>query len=216
MGVSLKGYRSIVSGVSSTAHWEAVYDGRATEELGWYEPRPSTLDLVLRFSAPTDAVIDVGAGDSRLVDELLHAGYEQITVLDLSETALRRAQARLGSASGNVSWIRGDVTSWTPPRRWDLWHDRAVFHFLVRDEDQQAYKAAALQSLSAGGRMIVATFAPDGPEQCAGLPTQRYDSEGLAAVFAPEFLLVEHHHLPTSPTGVGDTRPYIAVVLERA
>ena len=128
--------------MSSTAHWEAVYDGRATEELGWYEPRPSTLDLVLRFSAPTDAVIDVGAGDSRLVDELLHAGYEQITVLDLSETALDRARSRLGSLAGNVSWIRADVTVWTPPR-------------------------------------------------------------------------IEHHRLHASATGVGDTRPYITVVLER-
>ncbi|MDH3293514.1 MAG: class I SAM-dependent methyltransferase [Acidimicrobiia bacterium] len=201
--------------MSSTTHWEAVYSGRATEDLGWYEPRPSTLDLVLRFSAPTDAVIDVGGGDSRLVDELLHAGYEQITVLDLSQTALDRARSRLGPASGNVSWIRGDVTGWTPPRRWDLWHDRAVFHFLVKDQDRSAYMAAALQSLSAGGKMIVATFAPDGPEQCAGLPVERYDAKGLAAVFAPEFRLVEHHRLQAGPTGIGDTRPYVAAVLER-
>ena len=204
----------MVGGVSSSTHWDAVYRGGATEDLGWYEPRPSTLDLVLRFSEPADAVIDVGAGDGRLVDELLHVGYEQITVLDLSETALERARSRLGPVAGNVSWIHADVTVWTPRRRWDLWHDRAVFHFLVHDDDRQAYKAAALASLSAGGRMIVATFSPDGPEHCAGLPVQRYDAEALAAVFAPEFRLIEHHRLHASATGVGDTRPYIAVVLE--
>ena len=202
--------------MSSTTHWEAVYSGRASEDLGWYELRPSTLDLVLQVSERTDAVIDVGAGDSRLVDELLHAGYEDITALDLSETALDRARVRLGSAAGKVSWIRADATGWTPQRRWDLWHDRAVFHFLVSDEDQQAYKAAAVQSLPVGGRLLVATFALDGPEQCAGLPVQRYDADQLSAVFAPEFRLVEHRCLHASPPGVGDTRPYVAVVLERA
>jgi SAM-dependent methyltransferase len=202
--------------VSSTSHWEAVYRGRATEDLGWYEPRPSTLDLVLRFSDPADAVIDIGAGDSRLPDELLEAGYERITVLDLSETALDRARSRLGSDAESVRWICADVTRWTPPRRWDLWHDRAVFHFLIDEADQQAYKAAALQTVPAGGKLIVATFAPDGPEQCAGLPVKRYDTDELAAVFAPEFRLVEHQHLPANETDVGDTRPYIAVVFERA
>ena len=176
--------------MSSTSHWEAVYRGRATEDLGWYEPRPATLDLVLRFSDPADAVIDIGAGDSRVPDELLEAGYERISVLDLSETALDRARSRLGSDAESVKWICADVTRWTPPRRWDLWHDRAVFHFLIDEEDQQAYKAAALQTVPAGGKLIVATFAPDGPEQCAGLPVKRYDADELAAVFAPEFRLV--------------------------
>jgi trans-aconitate methyltransferase len=183
--------------------------------LGWYEPLPSTLDLVLRHSEPAHAVIDVGAGDSRLVDELLHAGCEQLTVLDLSQTAMERARSRLGPLAGNVSWIHADVTRWTPPRRWDLWHDRAVFHFMVRDEDRQAYKAAALAALAARGRMVVATFAPDGREQCAGLPVQRHDAEGLAAVFAPELALVEAHRLPVDASGIGDPRPYVAVVLER-
>jgi trans-aconitate methyltransferase len=184
--------------------------------MGWYEPRPSTLDLVLRFSDRTDGVIDVGGGDSQLVDALVRAGYDQVAVLDLSETALGRAKVRLGSESGKVAWICADITRWTPPQHWDLWHDRAVFHFLVNEEDQETYKAAALDALPAGGRLIVATFAPEGPEQCAGLPVQRYDTDELAAVFAPEFELVEHHRLHPSPTDVGDTRPYIAVVLERA
>lgn len=112
LGVSIRWVcRSMVGVVSSATHWEALYGGRASEDLGWYEPRPSTLDLVLRFSGPADAVIDVGAGDSRLVDELLHLGYEQVTVLDLSETALYRARPRLGPMAGNASWICADVTA---------------------------------------------------------------------------------------------------------
>lgn len=202
--------------MSSTAHWEAVYRGRATEDLGWYEPRPSTLDLVLRFSDPADAVVDIGAGDSRLPDELLEAGYQRLTVLDLSETALGRARSRLGSAAERVTWVCADVTRWTPPRRSDLWHDRAVFHFLIDEEHQRAYKATALQTLPVGGKLILATFAPDGPEQCAGLAVKRYDADELAAVFAPEFRLVEDQRLPANETDVGDSRPYIAVVLERA
>ena len=201
--------------MSSTPHWDAIYGSRASEDLGWYEQRPSTLELVLRFSEPADAVIDVGAGDSRLVDELVHAGYERITVLDLAESALERARTRLGAAADNVSWIGADITTWTPRVHWDLWHDRAVFHFLISEHDQQAYKEAALESVPAGGRLIVATFAPDGPEQCAGLPVRRYAADELAAVFAPEFRLVEDHRLPASPTGAGDRRPYVAVVLER-
>ena len=160
--------------------------------------------------------VDIGAGDSRLADELLDAGYQHITVLDLSETALDRARSRLESAAQDVNWICADVTRWTPPRRWDVWHDRAVFHFLIDEEDQQAYKTAALQAMPVSGKLIVATFAPDGPEQCAGLPVQRYDADELAAVFAPEFRLVEHQHLRANPASVGDTRPYIAVVLEHA
>lgn len=202
--------------MSSTSHWEAIYHGRATEDLGWYEPRPSTLGLVLRFSDPADAVIDIGGGDSRLADELLDDGYQHITVLDLSETALGRARFRLGSAAEDLNWICADVTRWTPPRRWDVWHDRAVFHFLIDEEEQQAYKAAAFEAMHVGGTLIVATFAPDGPAQCAGLPVKRYDADELAALFAPEFRLLEHQHLRANPASVGDTRPYIVVVLERS
>lgn len=201
--------------VSSAAHWDAIYRKRATEDLGWYEPKPSTLELVLGHSRRSDSIIDVGSGDSRMVDELLNAGYEAITALDLSEAALDRVRSRLGSAARHVAWIRADVTSWTPEQRWDVWHDRAVFHFLINAEDRDGYKLAASQSLPAGARMIVATFAPDGPERCAGLPVEHYDSAALADAFDPEFRLIEHHSLQDH-TGVGDARPYTAAVLERA
>ncbi len=201
--------------MGSEEHWETVYRTKTSEGLGWYEPKPSTLDLVRRFSLPSDSIIDVGAGDSRLADELLQAGYDDITMLDLSETALDRARSRLGSAARRVTWIQADVTSWTPTRRWSLWHDRAVFHFLISDEDRQAYKTASLQSLTADGKLIVAAFTLEGPEQCAGLPVERYDAHRLAAVFDPEFRSIEHQELQARKTNVGDQRPYVAVVLQR-
>lgn len=200
--------------MGSPTHWETIYRTRSGEDLGWYEPQPSTLDLVLRFSRPSDAVIDVGAGDSRMVDELRSAGYESITALDLSETALDRARTRLGSDARNVTWIQADVTNWTPDRHWEVWHDRAVFHFLVDPDDRSRYKKTALRSLTVGGRLIVATFAPDGPERCAGLPVQRYDAETLEAVFGTEFRLIEHRMLRRR-TGAGDARPYVGAVFER-
>ena len=193
--------------MSTETHWEAVYAARQSEDLGWYEPQPSTLGLVIRFSQPTDSVIDVGGGDSRLVDELVQAGYTEIAVLDLSQTALDRVRSRLDDAGANVSFLRADVTRWAPPRRWDLWHDRAVFHFLVDPEDRRSYKDTVLQSLPDGGHLIIVAFAADGPEQCAGLPVERYDADALAAVFEPEFRVIEHHDLRAGPTAAGDKRP---------
>ncbi len=122
-------------------HWDSIYRTKNTEDLGWYEPLPSTLDLVQRFSAPSDPVIDIGGGDSRMVDELTRAGYSDLTVLDLSDSALTRARSRLGSAGRSVTWIRTDVTRWEPTRTWALWHDRAVFHFLTAEEDRRSYNS---------------------------------------------------------------------------
>lgn len=194
-------------------HWDTIYQTRATEDLGWYQPSPSTLDLVLRYSTPTDPVIDIGGGDSHMVDELAAAGYDDVTVLDLSSAALERSRSRLGMAAENVSWIRTDITDWEPTSTWTLWHDRAV-HFLVDPDDQHRYVDNAQRATAPGGHLVIATFAPDGPEQCAGLPVQRYDAKALAAVFEPWFRIIEHHR-PEARAGIGDTRPYIAVVLER-
>lgn len=201
--------------MASQEHWDTIYQTRATEDLGWYQSLPSTLDLVLRYSTPTDPVIDIGGGDSRMVDELVAAGYDDVTVLDLSSAALERSRSRLGMAAENVSWIRADITDWEPTSNWTLWHDRAVFHFLVDPDDQHCYVDTARRVVAAGGHLVIATFAPDGPKQCAGLPVQRYDAEALADVFGSEFRLVDHRPMHAGATGVGDTRPYIAVVLER-
>jgi hypothetical protein len=195
-------------------HWDRVYAARASSELGWYEPRPSTLRFVIEHSPPGGAVIDVGGGDSRLVDALLDLGDRDVTVLDLSGFALGRARGRLGDLADRVTWIVGDVTTFRPDRTWDLWHDRAVFHFLVDESDRAAYREVALAAVGEGGRMVVATFAPDGPERCAGLPVARYDAETLAAEFAPELRLVDSSRV-TAGDPDGDRRPYVVVVLQR-
>lgn len=200
--------------MGSQEHWENIYRTKSTEDLGWYEPSSSTLDLVQRFSSPSDPVIDIGGGDSRMVDELARAGYGDLTVLDLSDSALTRARSRLGSAGQSVNWIRADVTRWEPTRTWALCHDRAVFHFLIAEEDRRAYVDIAKRALAPGAHLVVATFALDGPEQCAGLPVERYDAEGLAAAFGPGFQVVEHTTEHRQDT-VGDSRPYVVVAMQR-
>lgn len=196
-------------------HWDDIYRTKKSEDLGWYEPLPSTLALVQRFSSPSDPVIDIGGGDSRMVDELTEAGYGDLTVLDVSDSALTRARSRLGSAGRSVSWVRADVTRWEPARTWALWHDRAVFHFLTEEEDRRAYVDIARQAVAPGGHLVVATFALDGPDQCAGLPVERYDAEGLASAFGASFRFVEHTTEHRQDTSVGDSRPYVAVVMQR-
>ncbi len=196
-------------------HWDDIYRTKKSEDLGWYEPLPSTLALVQRFSSPSDPVIDIGGGDSRMVDELTEAGYGDLTVLDVSDSALTRARSRLGSVGRSVSWVRADVTRWEPARTWALWHDRAVFHFLTEEEDRRAYVDIARQAVAPGGHLVVATFALDGPDQCAGLPVERYDAEGLASAFGAGFRIVEHTTEHRQDTGVGDSRPYVAVVMQR-
>ncbi|HYD42228.1 MAG TPA: class I SAM-dependent methyltransferase [Anaeromyxobacter sp.] len=174
-------------------HWERVYAEKAEQEVSWFQEVPATsLRLVAATGAGRDArIVDVGGGASRLVDALLADGYGRITVLDLAAPALDRARQRLGPRAASVSWIAADVTSWTPDGTYDVWHDRAVFHFLVRPEHRAAYRATLLRALGAGGHAIVATFAADGPERCSGLPVARYDPDALAAELGPELRLVE-------------------------
>lgn len=200
--------------MSEVAHWNDVYGARPSEHLGWYEPVPATLDLVLEHSNVDDPVLDVGAGDSRLIDQLIAAGYRDLTLLDLSEVALERAGARLGSAAVDVAMVAADVTTWSPPRTWALWHDRAVFHFLVDAEDRAAYRRTAAAALAPGGRLVVATFGPDGPERCAGLPVRRYDVDDLAEALAPEFRPIGASPLRPRDPAIGDQRPYIGGVFE--
>jgi SAM-dependent methyltransferase len=198
----------------SAAHWDGFYDDRSPDDLPWHEPVPSTLAFVVANSSPSDSVIDVGGGASRLIVELADRGYADLTVLDLSPAALARSQERLGPRADEVSWIAADVTEFSPERRWSLWHDRAVFHFLVDAEDRRGYRAAAAAGVSPGGVLVVATFGLGGPSMCAGLPVCRYDCPSLAAEFAPDFELVAGEELGPQ-SSVGDQRPYVAVVLRR-
>lgn len=184
-------------------HWEQVYTTKASDSVSWFqEHADQSLRLIHNTRLGKDAaIIDVGGGTSRLVDDLVAEGYTDLTVFDLSSTALAVARQRLGKHADIVHWIEGDITrAKFPMNRFDIWHDRAVFHFLTDPADRHAYVERVLSSVRPGGHVIVATFAEDGPEKCSGLPVMRYQPEALHAVFGDTFQLIEHekeaHHTP--------------------
>ena len=182
------------------AHWQNVYATKAEKEVSWFQENPApSLDLIAATGIRTDAdIIDVGGGASRLVDSLLERGFHRLAVLDLSANALKEAKKRLGRSADGIDWIAADVTTWQPSRLYDLWHDRAAFHFLTEAADRDAYVARLKKAVRAGGNVIIATFAPDGPERCSGLPIVRYDPEAVAAALGPEFELIDsrrHDHV---------------------
>jgi SAM-dependent methyltransferase len=174
-------------------HWEGVYEERAPESVSWYQDTPrSSLELIEHTGVGRDAaILDVGGGASRLVDHLHSRGYRDLSVLDLSESALARARDRLGDAALDVGWIRADVTRAALEHHYDVWHDRAVFHFLVEVDDRARYGEVMRRAVPVGGHVIVATFASDGPERCSGLPVVRYSPEALRAALGPGVELVE-------------------------
>jgi trans-aconitate methyltransferase len=183
-------------------HWNEVYTKKSEDELSWHQDDPSvSLDLMrMADLATTSAIIDIGAGTSRLLERLVDLGLNDLSALDLSESALSAAQVQLGEHSRSVKWIVADITRWEPPRTYDIWHDRAVFHFLVNPEDQIAYIQRLSQSVAPGGHAIIATFATDGPEKCSGLPVVRYSPASLADALGAKFSLLTHrsylHHTP--------------------
>ncbi|URD61120.1 class I SAM-dependent methyltransferase [Sphingomonas sp. KRR8] len=174
-------------------HWQHVYLSKSSTEMSWYQPKPAaSLDALDRNGAtPADSLIDVGGGASTLVDALIERGWDDLAVLDISEAALDASRKRLGNQAQKVRWIADDIRDWLPDRRWSVWHDRAVFHFLVNANDRERYKQRLLEGLSPSGIVIMATFAPDGPERCSGLPVQRYDAPALQAELGSNFELVE-------------------------
>jgi SAM-dependent methyltransferase len=189
-----------MNGVSRQDHWENVYTTKGENEVSWFQENPTlSLELMTLVGAtPRTAVIDIGGGASRLVDFLVERGFRTVTVLDLSETVLAAAKARLGSWANQVDWVVADVTTWEPQQVYDLWHDRAAFHFLTDEHDRKAYVACLTKAVKPGGYAIIATFAPDGPERCSGLPVVRYDAESLGRALGGAFELVEtrrHEHL---------------------
>jgi len=184
------------------SHWEDVYAAKSERAVSWYQPHSVRSLELIRTSSPghTASVVDVGGGASTLIDDLLAQGFADLTVLDIAEAALARSRARLGREAARVSWIVADVTQWRPMRTWDVWHDRAVFHFLTEGAQQDAYIAALMAAVKPGGTVIIATFALDGPEKCSGLPVQRYSPSTLAARLGPAFFLTsgtsERHWTP--------------------
>lgn len=174
-------------------HWDNVYSQRLPSELSWYQAHPEvSLRLIAASGVGKDAaLIDIGGGASLLVDKLVEAGYANVAVLDISAAAIKAAQTRLGARAAAVRWLARDVTAFAPLEKYALWHDRAVFHFLTEAADRRDYLAAAASALAPGGQMIVATFAPDGPEKCSGLPVVRYDAAGLAREVGEDYELLE-------------------------
>lgn len=185
-------------------HWENVYSTKAIDTVSWYQQQAEpSLSLIQSTRVGRNAsIIDIGGGASVLVDNLLAAGYLQLHVLDIAAAALTAARQRLGTGAGKVTWLEDDITAANLPSRYfDVWHDRAVFHFLTTDEQRTAYIGTLRRSLKMDGHLIVATFAEDGPEKCSGLSVQRYSVEDLQAVFGNSFTLLsqrrEEHRTPS-------------------
>ena len=185
-------------------HWERVYTERNPNSVSWFQPHPRTsLELVEKAELNSNSsLIDVGGGASYLVDALLEHGVK-LTVLDISNLALRHSQERLGTRSSEVNWIVADITKTVLPKHYfDLWHDRAVFHFLIDPEDRRIYLQALRWALKPGGYLVLATFAPNGPSKCSGLAVARYDTTTMLEVLGDEFrLLEERHETHLTPTG---------------
>ena len=187
-------------------HWEGVYSTRPTDKLGWYKPHLETsLKWIKELGLDKNArIIDVGGGASTLVDDLLSEGYRSITVIDLSKKALSLSKARLGERAELVTWFEEDITSVDlPVHYYDLWHDRAVFHFLTTTGQQTQYRENLEKALKPGGHLIIGTFAPEAPPKCSGLPVQRYTPEKLASTLCEGFELMQcQKELHVTPGGV--------------
>jgi SAM-dependent methyltransferase len=193
-----------IGGEARKAHWEGIYEKKAPDEVSWYQADP---EISLRLiDAITDGdvsrrLLDVGGGASLLTDRLLDLGYESLGILDVASSALRRVRERLGDRGEGVEWFESDVTSFTSPHPWDVWHDRAVFHFLTDPGDRREYVKSLEGALALNGHAIIATFGPDGPPKCSGLDVVRYSPEALADELGGGFQLLqstkEQHSTPS-------------------
>ncbi len=197
-------------------HWDTTYTNKPETGVSWFQSDPALSFRWIKEAAPDHSakIIDIGGGASRLADRLIAEGYSALTVLDISSIALARACERIGAAADKVNWITADVTAWTPAQLWDVWHDRAVFHFLTESSGQDAYLSALRRGTKEGSVVIMATFAPTGPEKCSGLPVQRYDAQSLAARLGRDFHLyaeaTERHQTP-----FGTTQDFIYAAFRR-
>jgi len=191
---------------TSRAHWQRVWTDREPSEVGWFEPVPErSLELIEEAQVGLDAaILDVGGGASTLAGRLLEAGYTEVTVVDVATAALQRAKAELGESAGRIEWVEADIRAGELDRGCDLWHDRALFHFMVEPGDRAGYVASLRRCLRPGGHVIVAGFGPEGPMQCSGLPVVRYGAAELREALGDDFDLlsssVEEHR---TPSGVG-------------
>ena len=196
--------------VSRKQHWEHVYETKGPTELSWFQTVPSkSMAMIRATGVPTEApIIDVGAGVSSLVDVLRNSDYSNITVLDIANSAIAESRARLGDAASSIKWISADVLEWAPIGRYYVWHDRAVFHFLVNETSAKTYLNTMRTALVPGGYFILATFGPDGPDRCSSLEVQRYSIETLTALLEQDFEL-KSYELEDHTTPTGNVQQYL-------
>jgi trans-aconitate methyltransferase len=193
------------------SHWNSVYSSKREDQVSWFESLPLVSVQMMEAAGlgPDTCVVDIGGGDSRLVDHLSARGLDCLAVLDVSAAALRRAQSRLGDVASALTWIEADVTKDWSLKPMDIWHDRAVFHFLIAPNDRHQYVAHLQSTLKPGGAAIIATFAPDGPDKCSGLPVARYSAQTLSAELGASFELVEAQlHRHRTPWGTEQSFQY--------
>lgn len=201
--------------VSTTEHWDAVWADREPDLVTWFQATPTrSLDMITRVSRPIDPVVDIGGGASRLVDHLVDLGYSDVTVVDIAASALEASRARLGRRADGVTWLVADARELRLGGPVAVWHDRAVFHFLIEPADRAAYVDRVREALRVGGHVVIATFGPEGPETCSGLPTCRYDAAGLAAEFGDGFEPVDDAvEIHVSPSGL--SQQFVYALLRR-
>jgi trans-aconitate methyltransferase len=196
-------------------YWDEIYTSRPSNELGWYQQTPETsLSLIDSLSLDgKTGIIDIGGGDSLLTEFLLERGFADLSLLDVSENAIKRSRQRLGDVAERIQWIISDIVDFKPGRRFDLWHDRACFHFLTSEEEVSTYARLAQGAVNPGGHMILGAFAQNGPEKCSGLPVQRYGREQIEQVFSEFELLRDLHLVHLTPSG--GEQNYIFCLLKR-
>ncbi|MDH3376244.1 MAG: class I SAM-dependent methyltransferase [Gammaproteobacteria bacterium] len=203
--------------MNEAEHWEEIYSTKSVNQVGWYTPHLETsMKWITRLNlAADDPIIDVGGGASTLIDDLLQLGHRKLTYLDLSESAIQITKERLGKPSSAVTLLCGDITEVElPSKYYCLWHDRAVFHFLIEPEVQQKYRDSILKALKIGGYFLIGAFSLDAPPQCSGLPVQRYTSESLCKTFGKDFVLRRHQNeIHNTPTGV--EQEYVYCLFQR-
>src|SRR6266542_3968275 len=183
--------------MNTKTHWENIYEAKTSTQVSWYQEHAQySLQFIQNTNVPkTGHIIDIGGGASTLVDDLLKAGFQHLSVLDVSGHALQLTRQRVGTRADDVNWIEADITqAELPQQAYDVWHDRAVFHFLTKAEDRQKYIELVRRSVRYGGHVIIATFAPDGPDKCSGLEVVRYSSESLHSEFGEDFEFMDSAH----------------------
>ena len=194
---------NIEENIGGREHWEKIYSTKSEKQLSWFQDYPSAaMKFIDSFHLPSDvSIIDIGSGDGRFIDALLEKGYRNISALDISPTAIERAKKRLGQSSQGINWIVSDIANFQPAKQFDLWHDRAAFHFLTSEEEINRYISIAEHAIKSNGYLLISTFSDQGPKRCSGLDTRQYSEASLTASFNSGFeklhCLCEDHITPS-------------------